>query len=408
MSVKSRTLHHTLICFLILTITINALLRRSSTTAAVSCSRVASVFSSSPNRCAFTTSVSAASIRTTRLPNAQNLDNLLARRRLLQTVSAATITTTTTPTPSSTVQTTPTTLILDTPSQQVTPQRETKQGAEADAQISPPTVTEMTVTQASAPAQDAVATTSSQAGGDKKPWARLSMLVSPTHYELHLQPDLAQHTFKGQVHITLSLEKETNEITLNAKELTILKAQVKQGDKTVVATVVDNQKEEETITLKLASSLTAGLNSAVLTIEYTGILNDKMQGFYRSSYVSAQGETKYLATTQFESTDCRQAVPSWDEPARKATFTVHLTTPKELTALSNMPIAKSEDVGNGLMSHEFESTPVMSTYLLAFIVGEFDFLETEAAGVTIRCYTLPVSGFKLLCQLCTLLAAHAL
>merc|ERR1711931_496617 len=113
------------------------------------------------------------------------------------------------------------------------------------------------------------------------------------------------------------------------------------------------------------------------------------KGFYRSNYKTPDGEERVLACTQFEATDARRAFPCWDEPALKASFDLTLVVPKDRIALSNMPV-KSE---TGLSSDDawkvvsFDRTPVMSTYLLAFIVGEFDFTEDESGdGVKIRVY----------------------
>ena len=126
---------------------------------------------------------------------------------------------------------------------------------------------------------------------------------------------------------------------------------------------------------KLDSPLKPG--AALLHIEFGGILNDYMQGFYRSQY-SVNGETRYMATTQFESTDARLAFPCWDEPAIKARFRVWLTTPVGFTAVSNMPVVKKltiSDHGESKNRFEFDESPIMSTYLLAFVVGELDVIS---------------------------------
>ena len=115
-----------------------------------------------------------------------------------------------------------------------------------------------------------------------------------------------------------------------------------------------------------------------------------MAGFYRSKYL-VHGEPRWMATTQFESTDARRSFPCWDEPALKATFKISLIIPKDLSALSNMPVASQEPVQEGAKTLiRFEETPVMSTYLLAYIVGEFDYVEDHTQeGVKVRVYTPP-------------------
>ena len=98
--------------------------------------------------------------------------------------------------------------------------------------------------------------------------------------------------------------------------------------------------------------------------------------------MNPEGETAYLATTQFEATDARRALPCWDEPAAKATFQVTLNVPEDMEAVSNTPIIKETRDGNGLKTLLFDKTPVMSTYLLAFVIGDLTHIEKEAADGT--------------------------
>jgi puromycin-sensitive aminopeptidase len=124
-----------------------------------------------------------------------------------------------------------------------------------------------------------------------------------------------------------------------------------------------------------------------VTIEYEGEHNDKMRGCYRSQYQS-NGKDAYMCVTQFEATDARRALPCFDEPALKASFSVQLTVDSNLHAVSNMPITHTTKEQGGQVTHTFDRTPVMSTYLLAWCVGEFDVIEdTTTDGITIRCFT---------------------
>ena len=131
-------------------------------------------------------------------------------------------------------------------------------------------------------------------------------------------------------------------------------------------------KSKERVVFHLATPVKEG--SIRLHVAFAGILNDYLQGFYRSKYI-VDGEERYMATTQFESTDARQAFPCWDEPALKAKFNIFLTTPVGFTAVSNMPIVRKATIQkNGVTKNvfQFAETPIMSTYLIAFVVGEFD------------------------------------
>ena len=126
-------------------------------------------------------------------------------------------------------------------------------------------------------------------------------------------------------------------------------------------------------------------------MKFSGILNDKLIGFYRSRYVSSDGEEHYVATTHFEPVDARRAFPCWDEPSLKATFDITLVVPTNEVALSNMNVISdnpSKEDPKNLREVKFGTSPVMSTYLLAFIVGEFDYVEDKSSdGVTVRVYT---------------------
>lgn len=113
-----------------------------------------------------------------------------------------------------------------------------------------------------------------------------------------------------------------------------------------------------------------------------------MKGFYRSKYFTATGEERYAGVTQFESTDARRCFPCWDEPAIKSTFDISLIVPKDRVALSNMPVVSESSTDDGLQLIKFDSTPIMSTYLVAVVVGEYDYVEGKSNdGVLVRVYT---------------------
>lgn len=130
-------------------------------------------------------------------------------------------------------------------------------------------------------------------------------------------------------------------------------------------------------------------SKAQVEIKFTGQLNDKMAGFYRSTYKREDGTEGLLATTQMEATDCRRAFPCFDEPALKATFTITLVADKKLTCLSNMDVASETDVESGKKAVKFNKSPLMSTYLVAFIVGELNYIETNEFRIPVRVYAPP-------------------
>lgn len=113
-----------------------------------------------------------------------------------------------------------------------------------------------------------------------------------------------------------------------------------------------------------------------------------MKGFYRSKYFTASGEERHAGVTQFEATDARRCFPCWDEPAIKATFDISLIVPKDRVALSNMPAVSETATDDGNLLIKFDTTPIMSTYLVAVVVGEYDFVEGKSVdGVLVRVYT---------------------
>ena len=166
--------------------------------------------------------------------------------------------------------------------------------------------------------------------------------VRPVHYDLTLTPNFEDFTFAGEVDITVRMEPGTTEILLNCSEIEIHSASLGwtdgAGEHTQEASAVSYNADAETATISIGAASTEGVvGDHHLRMKYTGELNDKLRGFYRSQYTNPEGETAYLATTQFEATDARRALPCWDEPAVKATFQATLNVPEDMAAVSNTP-----------------------------------------------------------------------
>jgi puromycin-sensitive aminopeptidase len=214
---------------------------------------------------------------------------------------------------------------------------------------------------------------------------RLSRNVVPLEYDIQLKPDLENFTFEGIETIHLSVLKKTRDITLHSKEIEVITADVFMEKEKVFAKI-SYDKKLETATFSFPVFLEKKIK---LTLVFRGILNDKMRGFYRSRYNIGKKEY-HMATTQFEATDARRAFPCFDEPAKKAIFNVSLIVPKNKTAISNtLPISILEHEA-GFQIVKFSPTPKMSTYLLAFIVGDFEYLESKTNRNTrVRVYTTP-------------------
>ncbi|CAK7268956.1 Aminopeptidase 2 mitochondrial [Sporothrix epigloea] len=215
--------------------------------------------------------------------------------------------------------------------------------------------------------------------------------VVPKHYDLTLEPDFSKFTFEGTVVIDLDVVNDTSSVSLHTLELDVHSVKVSSNGTVVSSSPsVSFTEDNQTTKIDFDGTLTKG-SKAQLELVFTGTLNDKMAGFYRSSYKNEQGEVEYLAVTQMEPTDARRAFPCFDEPSLKATFTVTLIADKELTCLSNMDVASETEVhsatsGSAKKVVKFNKSPEMSTYLVAFIVGKLNYIETNDFRVPVRVY----------------------
>ncbi len=227
---------------------------------------------------------------------------------------------------------------------------------------------------------------------------RLPEHIKPIRYELTLKPDLDAFVFEGWETINLEVGKATKNVTLHSKNLNIEKAEWVKGEAEVWAAKITYQEKNDTATLVFPKSLPKGKSK--IRLVFRGVLNDKLHGFYRSKYAH-NGRENYLATTQFEATDARRAFPCFDEPAHKAVFEINIIHPSHLTALSNTTPIDIKEHSPGYKIVKFEPTPKMSTYLVAFMVGEFEYLESKTKArknpigksrfksVRVRVYTTP-------------------
>jgi tricorn protease interacting factor F2/3 len=207
--------------------------------------------------------------------------------------------------------------------------------------------------------------------------------VKPVHYTVHLEPDLTAWTFSGRIEISLAASRPVNQITLNAKELSVLSCKLlrEQG---LIECPFSVDAEGEVVVVRLPEEMSGAIT---LSLTFTGEINNRMAGFYRSRYLTG-GETRYCAVTQFQENDARRAFPCLDHPLKKATFAVELVIPRGLIAVSNMPVAEETPEPEGRKRVRFRQTPKMSTYLLFMGVGEFEFIEDDGDTI-LRAATMP-------------------
>ena len=232
---------------------------------------------------------------------------------------------------------------------------------------------------------------------------RLPRHVIPSRYDMTLRPDLKEFTFTGDEIVDIEVLEATSEIKVNAKKLEIPSAFVVKADGTRLNGKVEIDEKTEIATITFAGTL--GKGAWKLHCSFSGVLNDKLKGFYRSFWTDDQGEKHAIACTQFEATDARQAFPCFDEPEFKATFKCALEVDENLTAISNGRVLKEEVLDAGIQyvsvrasdakpvskkRVEFAETMKMSTYLVAFIVGEFRSSKpVNVNGKEVRIWCVP-------------------
>lgn len=258
---------------------------------------------------------------------------------------------------------------------------------------------------------------------------RLPGGVVPHHYRIELDVDLDGAAFTGTVGIDIDIASATNAIVCNAADLDIAEAFITRGDGLNPDDDRDADRtgggepagqrsgarrlgvalnpETERLVLTDPAGAGFGPGRARLDISFGGALNDRLRGFYRSTYTDDAGRTRTIAATQFQSTDARRAFPCWDEPAFKATFEAALVVDDALLAVSNTAETGRRPAGDGRVRISFAPTMAMSTYLVAFVVGPLEATEPVTAdGVPIRVVHRPGRGAQAGFALET--AAHAL
>ncbi|CAD5225948.1 unnamed protein product [Bursaphelenchus xylophilus] len=221
-----------------------------------------------------------------------------------------------------------------------------------------------------------------------KEFSKLPTFAYPTAYSIYLKPDINTFNCLGKVTITINIVESTNLLQLHAEKLKF----------TDVSLVLESGKALERPSLRFDetwSLLFVDLGSKIepqlikLTFEYEFTLNEHLNGFYRSNYKDSEGKQKCLLSTFLCPTYARKVFPCYDEPIYKATFQVELEVSKGLTALSNMPV-ESQIEKDDTKLFKYVTSPPMSTYLVAFAVGELEYIEETASnGIPIRVYTTP-------------------
>ena len=211
--------------------------------------------------------------------------------------------------------------------------------------------------------------------------------VEPETYRIELEPDVASATFSGTLSLDAIVREAVDTVVMNAAELAVSDVEVRGSDGRAVPCTVSFDDELEQVSFHASSEIPPG--PCTMTCRFSGTLNDKLRGFYRSTYTGPDGETQTIATTQFESVDARRCFPCFDEPDRKAVYEATLVVDADVDAISNSPIVSVEPAGDKRRVR-FSPTMRMSTYLLAFVVGKLDATEAvDVDGVPLRVVFTP-------------------
>jgi aminopeptidase N len=200
--------------------------------------------------------------------------------------------------------------------------------------------------------------------------SQLPRNATPEHYGITLTPDAANLKFRAQTAIVINLTTASKSITLNAADLAFESVVIisNAGKKTPLTVSINAEKQTATFT---APTLLP-VGRYTIDTKYSGTIYQQANGLFALDYKDTKGAEKRALFTQFEAPDARRMFPSWDEPNYKATFSLNVIVPKDLMAVSNMPIAQQGPIDNDKVAISFAETPKMSTYLLFFGLGEFD------------------------------------
>ncbi|XP_022709994.1 aminopeptidase M1-B-like isoform X1 [Varroa jacobsoni] len=217
---------------------------------------------------------------------------------------------------------------------------------------------------------------------------RLPRNVVPNHYSLKIKIDLVKCNFNGSAEVDVTVNESTSSVLLNSLGLAVSEGEFQCGSNTICVKETQELKADERIEFIFGRPIHKG--TGILRYSFSAGLSEDQRGLYRCEAWDEKNRRMNFAATSFESADARRAFPCWDEPALKATFQVTMITQRPYLVLSNMPIIEQKKYSEeGWLMTLFECTPKMSTYLLSFVVGRFNYIEAfSARRVRIRVYAM--------------------
>ena len=196
---------------------------------------------------------------------------------------------------------------------------------------------------------------------------------SPLRYEIAVTPNAEAATFTGEARITIEVTEPTQVVTMNALGLDVSRARIDNAN-----AAFSTNEEAQTLTLTPRRPLRAGRHT--IDIAYSGVIQDDAYGLFRVEYQD-DGQTKRALATQFEPGDARRLAPMWDQPNRRAVFSLTVTAPSDQMVIGNMPAAQTTQLRGGLTRTRFADTPSMPSYLLFFAMGDFERVTRNVDGV---------------------------
>lgn len=224
-------------------------------------------------------------------------------------------------------------------------------------------------------------------GSDDKPWTnvRLPKTLTPALYRVSLDTDLDKFLVNGFVSVDISVNQSTDLVIFHAKDMILNTVSLTKGVGGDQLGILRQffYSDNDFYVIQLSNSLDTNDNLQ-LNISFNYTLREDLVGFYKSSYSLADNEVHYLATTQFEPTDARRAFPCFDEPAMKANFSIELTHSNRYNAVSNMPVAWRVVKDNDKATTSFDISYKMSTYLVAFVISDFNCSDSQIVNEHIK------------------------
>ncbi|KYM93558.1 Aminopeptidase N [Cyphomyrmex costatus] len=220
---------------------------------------------------------------------------------------------------------------------------------------------------------------------------RLPNNTIPVHYNIYLTLHLKEgnFTFYGESNVNIEIRFASSQISLHSKELEINEtATTLVNDKGTVYKPMEYTYNNATNILILHFDHELSPSFYTLNMRFTGNLSEstdsRKTGIFKIPYTSEQGNTTWLAATHFEPDGARQVFPCWDEPALKATFNISIMNYDKYMALSNMPRRNISFEPNDMTWTYFDTTPIMSTYLVVIVaISRADFITISNANLNV-------------------------